>query len=318
MTSSQINRRDFLKVLGTAGASLVIGVYLNGCDTAETPGTSPSPTSGTGEPKESTPDKIEEGPAPNQTSISLDLPEGTFEPDIYLKIDSNNLLTVTAFRSEMGQGIRTALAMMIADELDMPWENVVIEQAPADPRYGNQATGGSASISSSNLTVRLAGAAARMMLIRAAAQAWGQNPDGCTTEAGHVIHPDGEQKLSYGELAGVASEQKPPKKGEAPLKPREAFNLIGTGIHHWDARDIVTGKAIYGFDVKIPDMLYAAIARCPVFGGSVASFDASKAKSLEGVRQVLEIDGKVVVVAAPPSTASSTRGARQSPVDLSA
>jgi CO/xanthine dehydrogenase Mo-binding subunit len=285
MTETQINRRDFLKVLGTAGASLVIGIYLNGCDTAEIPEVDATPQTSAGD--------AESG----QISADLNLPEGTLEPDIYIKIDSSGRLTVTAFRSEMGQGVRTAIAMMIADELDMPWENVHIEQAPADPAYGDQVTGGSASISTSNLTVRLAGSSARLMLVRAAAQHWKVNPEDCTTEAGFVVHPDGEQKLYYGDLAGLASEQEIPQMGEAPIKSDDQFRLIGTGVHHWDAPDIITGKAIYGFDVKLPDMSYAAIARCPVFGGSVASFDASKAEGVEGVQQVFESDGKVVVVA---------------------
>ncbi len=277
MTDPKLNRRDFLKVIGAASASLVIGVYLGGCDDEA---------------------EIPEGPSSSQATAYADVPPDTyFTPNIYLTIDNTNTLTVTAFRSEMGQGIRTALAMMIADELDMPWENVRIEQAPADPAYGDQVTGGSASISSSNLIVRMAGASARMMLIRAAAQQWEVNPDDCTTAAGFVIRPDGEQSLSYGGLAGAASEQDPPKMGEAPIKSADEFRLIGTGIHHWDAPDIVSGKAVYGFDVKRPGMVYAVIARCPVFGGKVASFDASQTEAVAGVQQVLEFSQKVVVVA---------------------
>lgn len=277
MIETKLNRRDFLKVMGTAGASLVIGIYLGGCDEEA---------------------EIQEGPSSSQATAYAEMPPDTyFTPNIFLTIDNTNTLTVTAFRSEMGQGIRTALAMMIADELDMPWENVKIEQAPADPAYGDQVTGGSASIATSNLTVRLAGAAARMMLVKAASQQWEVNSDDCTTEAGFVIHPDGEQKLTYGELAGAASEQEHPELGEASLKTAEAFRLIGTGIHHWDAPDIVTGQAIYGYDLKLPGMLYAAIARCPVFGGKVASFEASKAEAVTGVQQVFEISQKIVVVA---------------------
>ena len=132
MTETRINRRDFLKVFGIGSASLVLGIYLNGCG--------PAPGSETTENPE----------ASGGTATITELPKGTLAPDIYLKIDSNGILTVTAFRSEMGQGIRTALAMLIADELDMPWDQVQIEQAPADPAYGDQVTGGSASISSSN------------------------------------------------------------------------------------------------------------------------------------------------------------------------
>jgi CO/xanthine dehydrogenase Mo-binding subunit len=285
MSDSKLNRRDFLKVLGTAGASLVIGVYLNGCDTAETSEVGPTP-------------QTSEGSAdPGRMPPILDLPDGTLAPDIYLKIDSSGILTVTAFRSEMGQGIRTALAMLVADELDMPWEKVEIEQAPADPAYGDQVTGGSASISTSNLKVRIAGASARLMLVRAAAQLWEVNFEACTTQAGFVIHPDGKQKLSYGELAGTAAGQDLPKSGEAPIKSADQFHLIGTGVHHWDAPDIVTGKAKYGFDIKLPGMLYAAIARPPVFGGKLGSFDASTAEAITGVRQVFQLGQKVAVVA---------------------
>jgi len=279
MNETKLNRRDFLKVIGTAGASLVIGVYLGGCgNESET--------------------EIQEGPSSSQATAYADMPTDTyFTPNIYLTIDNTNKLTVTAFRSEMGQGIRTALAMLVADELDMPWENVVIEQAPADPAYGDQVTGGSASISTSNLKVRLAGSSARWMLVRAAAQQWDVNPDDCTTEAGTVIHPDSEQKFSYGELAGAASEQDLPDLGEAPIKSADEFNLIGTGVHHWDAPEIVTGKALYGFDIKLPGMSYAAIARPPVFGGKLVSFDASNAEAVAGVLQVFKLSQMVIVVA---------------------
>jgi CO/xanthine dehydrogenase Mo-binding subunit len=279
MTETKINRRDFLKVIGTAGASLAIGIYLGGCDNEREI-------------------DIQEGPSSSQATAYADLPVDTiFIPNIYLTIDNTNKLIVTAFRSEMGQGIRTAIAMMIADELDMPWQNVQIEQAPADPAYGDQVTGGSASIATSNLTVRLAGASARLMLVRAAAEQWEVKPDDCTTEAGYVIHPDGAQRLSYGELAGIASQQDLPEFGEAKIKSTEEFQLIGTDVHHWDAPDIITGKAIYGVDVKLPGMLYAALARCPVFGGRIANYDSSQTEAVEGVKQVLEIDGKIAVVA---------------------
>jgi CO/xanthine dehydrogenase Mo-binding subunit len=279
MDNTQLNRRDFLKVIGTAGASLMIGIYLGGCDNNDEP-------------------EIQEGPSDSQATAYAELStDSYFIPNIYLTIDNTNKLTVTAFRSEMGQGIRTALAMMIADELDMPWENVIIEQAPADPSYGDQVTGGSASIASSNLTVRLAGASARWMLVQSAAQQWEVEAENCTTNSGFVIHPDGQQKFPYGELVGAAALQELPDLGEAPIKSAGEFNLIGTGVHHWDAPDIVQGKAVYGFDIKLPGMSYAAIARCPVFGGNLASFDSSKAEAIVGVQQVLELSNKVVVLA---------------------
>ena len=160
----RLTRRDFLKVVGTSGAGLALAVYLEACtpDTA-TPETSPTSPIGT-------------TPTPH--------PPFVWEPNIKLRVDNNGILTVIAFRSEMGQGIRTALAMLVADEMDIEWENVRIEQALADPRFGDQITGGSQSISSSYHRIRMAGAAARQMMINAASQVWGVEADGCRTEAG--------------------------------------------------------------------------------------------------------------------------------------
>jgi len=278
MNETSLNRRDFLKVLGTAGVSLVIGIYLGGCTEAET-ATSESPSAGMPTPEPEIP------------------AEAFFTPNIYLTIDNTNQLTVTAFRSEMGQGIRTAIAMIVADELDVPWEQVKIKQALADSAYGDQVTGGSASIQNHYAILRRAGAQAREMLKTAAAQQWGVAATDCTTNSGFVVHPDGEQRLSYGELATAASVVEPPRERDLPLKPPEAYTLMGTNIHHWDAPAIITGKTIYGFDVKLPGMLYATIARCPVFGGTIASFDGSKALEVPGVKMVQAIEDRIAVVA---------------------
>jgi len=274
MTGKDLNRRDFLKVLGTGGASLLFGIYLSGCD--QTGSTQRPP--GTIEPTQP-------------------LPTATLEPNIYLKLDSNGAVTVTAFRSEMGQGVRTALAMILAEELDADWDSVVIEQAPADRAYGNQVTGGSASISGSYFELRMAGAAVRQMLVNAAAVVWDVDPIGCTTKAGVVIHPDGDQSLSYGDLVGIAQDLELPPLGGYKLKPESEFRIIGTDIHHWDAPNIITGKAIYGFDVKLPGMQYAALARPPVFGSTIGSFDGSKALEVNGVKSVQVLDNWIAVVA---------------------
>jgi len=277
MTDSNLNRRDFLKVLGASGASLLVGIYLGGCDPVETPG--------------------------DDTSISkpaipeINLPEEVFEPDIYLKIDPDGTTTLTAFRSEMGQGVRTAIAMILAEELDANWDTVVIQQAPADSAYGNQVTGGSASISGSYMELRMAAAKVRQMLVNAAAEVWGIASQDCSTDTGFVLHSDGLQKLSYGALAGSASEQKIPKLGEFRLKPDSDFRIIGTDIHHWDAPDIVTGKAKYGMDIRLPGMQYAAIARSPVFGGAIASYDDAAAFEVPGVKSVQVIGNWIAVLA---------------------
>ncbi|MBI5955008.1 MAG: xanthine dehydrogenase family protein molybdopterin-binding subunit [Chloroflexi bacterium] len=272
--NTKLNRRDFLKLMAVTTGGLVIAVYLDGC----APPTTPQPVTATQVPATPTPE-----------------PPFAWEPNIYLKVDVNGTLTIIAFRSEMGQGIRTALAMLAADELDIDWSNVRIEQAPADSRYGDQVTGGSVSISGSSVTVRRAGATARQMLVNAAAQTWGVDATQCRTASGKVIHPDGEQKLTYGSLVETAAKLEIPE--EVTLKEKEQFNIIGTGLGHWDAPKIVTGQAVFGSDVRLPGMFFAAIARCPVFGGTFTSYDDSAAKAVPGVKQVIELDDRIAVVA---------------------
>ena len=216
-------------------------------------------------------------------------------PNIYLKVDSRGILTVTAFRSEMGQGIRTALAMLAAEELDIDWANVRIEQAPADRQYGDQQTGGSVSVSDYYTTLRSAGAAARQMLIAAASQLWDADPAQCTTKPGLVIHPDGQQELAYGELVEAAAKLEVP--ASVKLKEKSQFTILGTALGHWDAPRIVTGAAVYGLDVRLPGMLFAAIARCPVFSGKFDSYDDSAARAITGVRKVIALDDRIAVVA---------------------
>jgi len=271
----RLTRRDFLKVVGTSGAGLALAVYLQACkpETAIPETTSVTP--------------IVTTPTPQ--------PPFAWEPDIKLRVDNHGILTVIAFRSEMGQGIRTALAMLVADEMDIEWENVRIEQAPADSRFGDQVTGGSQSISSYYSNMRRAGAAARQMLVNAAAQVWGVEADGCRTEAGQVVHSDGQQKIAYGDLVETAANLDLPKTIE--LKEKEQFHIIGTGVGHWDTPEIITGKAIYGLDVSLPDMLYAVIARCPVLGGSFSEYDKAATMTVPGVREVVALDDRIAVIA---------------------
>ncbi|RPI94683.1 MAG: xanthine dehydrogenase family protein molybdopterin-binding subunit [Chloroflexi bacterium] len=270
---NQLTRRDFIKLVGAAGGGLVLAVSLEACaPDAPIPATV-TPLS------------------PNSTPR----PPFDWAPNIYLKIDGGGILTVYAFRSEMGQGIRTAIAMMIAEELDVDWSSVRIEQVPADSRYGDQLTGGSVSISSNYSALRRAGAAARQMLVEAAADVWDADPAGCTTEAGFVIHPDQQQRIPYGELVEAAAEKEVPAKPQ--LKDASAYRIVGKSKGHFDAPRMVSGKAIYGIDVRIPGMLFAVIARCPVFGGTFASYDDSAAKAVTGVRQVVELDDSIAVVA---------------------
>ena len=270
---SQLTRRDFIKLVSTAGGGLVLAVYLDACTpTAPTPVIVPAPSS---------------TPKPR---LPFD-----WSPNFYMQLDQDGILTVYAFRSEMGQGIRTAIAMLIAEELDVEWSSVRIEQAVTDRKYGDQLTGGSVSVSTHYSGLRLAGAVARQMLVEAAADIWEVDSAGCQTEAGFVIHPDKQQKVAYGELVEAAAQRTIPKR--TTIKDESTFRIVGTGKGHWDAPQIVSGKAIYGIDVRTPGMLFAVVARCPVFGGSFASYDDSAAKTVPGVRQIVPLEDRIAVVA---------------------
>lgn len=273
---STIGRRDFLKLAGAGTAGLVLAVYLEGC--------SPAP-------------QLTSTAAPPPTVPPTQGPGPSLAPTIYFRIDTLGGLTVTAFRSELGQGIRTAIAMILADELDVEWDNVQIEQADADPRYGDQITGGSVSISGSYLRLRSAAATARLMLQRAAAEKWGVDPAVCGTAHGAVVHPNGSERISYGDLVEAASVLDLPRSSEVALKAPEAFTIVGTDRGHWDAPATVTGKAVHGLDVRVPGMLFAVLARCPVIGGKPADVDDADALKVEGVQRVLPLDNKIAVVA---------------------
>lgn len=272
--NNKISRRDFLKLSGLAGGGLVVAIYLESCASGTAMPTIVSVT-------------------PEETTTPP--PLFGWQPAAYIQLDQNDTLTFTAFRSEMGQGIRTALAMLVAEELDVDWSSVRIVQADADSRFWDQHTGGSVSVSTYYSFMRQAGATARQMLVEAAAELWDVDPAQCETDAGFVIHPSREKKSSCGELVEAASKIQSPKQ-VSPKEP-DQFSIFGTKLGHWDAPKIVIGKAIYGLDVRLPGMLFAAIARCPVFDGTFAGYDDSETKAITGVKQVVELGDRIAVVA---------------------
>ncbi len=222
-----------------------------------------------------------------------------FKPNAYLRVGADNRVTVIVGLSEMGQGVHTAIPMLVAEELDADWSRVRVEQAPVDAAFANpifhtQATGGSTSVNGHWEPMRKAGAAAREMLVAAAAKTWKVDASECRTEKGMVIHKSGK-KLAYGKLVSAAAKQPVPK--EPKLKNAADFKIIGQPLHRLDTPYKVNGSGKYGMDVRLPGLLTAVLARPPVLGGKAVSVDDSKAKKIKGVRQVLQIPQGVAVLA---------------------
>ncbi len=230
-----------------------------------------------------------------------------FAPNQWLRIGADGKTTLVIARSEMGQGVRTSLAMILAEELDADWKTIAIEQASPGPDYTSMNTGGSDSVEDSWRPLRQAGAAARQMLVEAAARSWKVEPESCRAEGGSVLHPPTGRRLSYGALVEAAAALPVPK--EPKLKDRKDFRLLGTRVPRIDGPAIVSGRAAYGMDVRVPGMLFAAVARCPVAGGKAARYDSAKAKAISGVRGVYVVSTGVAVVAVDTATALAGRDA---------
>src|SRR5438552_3902922 len=257
-----ISRREFLKTSAMAGGGLIIGFTLPGAT------------------------RLAQA-AGKEARMSA-----------YLRIAPNNGITVVCGLSEMGQGVHTAIPMLVAEELDANWSRVRVVQAPADQAFANpifhtQATGGSTSVRGHWEPMRKAGAAAREMLVAAAAATWKVDASQCRTEKG-VVHGPGGKQLSYGELATRAPKQPVPK--EPKLKDAKEFKILGQGLRRLDTPQKVNGSGKYGMDVRLPGMLTAVMARPPVPGGKAVSVDDSKAKAIKGVRQVIQIPQGVAVL----------------------
>jgi len=237
---------------------------------------------------------------PNEPVQPPDDTNGKFAPNAFIRIDNAGNITLVMPQVEMGQGIYTAVAMILAEELDADFARVTLEHAPANeklyanPAFGIQATGGSTSVRAFWTPLREAGASARAMLVQAAAQEWQVEPASCTTANGEVVHKDSGRKLSYGALATSASSERPPK--DVALKDAKDFSLIGKPLKRLDTPDKVNGKTVYGIDAMLPDMKFATLKACPVFGGKVGKVDDSAARKIPGVRKIVVLDDMVAVV----------------------
>ena len=219
-----------------------------------------------------------------------DADNATFNPNVFVGVETNGTVWIVAHRSEMGTVIRTTLPMVLADELDADWKRVKIDQAIGDPRYGDQNTDGSHSVRSFFDVVRLSGATARVMLIQAAAQRWGVPASECRTELHLVVHSSSGRRLGYGELATAASKLPVPKKDEVQLKSKSAWRYVGKGMTSYDLSELVTGKAVYGMDAHLDGMLFASIEHPPVLGGKIKTVDNADALKVSGVSQTIVID----------------------------
>lgn len=272
-----VGRRLFLTSSLAAGAVLVVGC---------TPEQLPPPHAGP--------------PAPTPHGRAPMPPEQPFSANAWVRIAPDETVTVVIDKSEMGQGVETSLAMLAADELDADWSKVKIEFAPVADEYRNrifhsQGTGGSTSIRSSYMPMRVAGAGAREVLVAAAAAMWGVEPASCRTENGAVLHPPTGKRASYGTLTERAAAI--PAPAEPKLKAPADFKLIGKPITRLDAAPKAAGKVEFGVDVRRPGMLVATVARCPVLGGKPSKWDEAAALAVKGVKKVLAVSGGIAVVA---------------------
>jgi isoquinoline 1-oxidoreductase beta subunit len=238
--------------------------------------------------------------ATNEPVQPPDVTDGKFAPNAFIRIDHSGTTTLVMPQVEMGQGTYTSISMILAEELDADFAQVAVEHAPpSDKLYGNplfgiQATGNSNSVRAWWKPLRNAGASARAMLVQAAAQRWQVEPASCTTANSEVMHKASGRQLSYGALALAASSEVPPK--DVPLKDPRDFVLIGKPLKRLDTPDKVNGKAVYGIDAMLPDMKFATLKACPVFGGKVGKVDDSAAKKIPGVQKVVVLDDMVAVV----------------------
>jgi len=216
--------------------------------------------------------------------------KAALQPSVYLAIDTDGTVYVIAHRSEMGNGVRTSLPRIVADELDADWARVKVVQATGDEKYGDQDTDGSHSVVSFFIPLREAGAAARLMMVRAAAQQWNVPAAECSTELHTVVHKASGKKLGYGELAEPASKLEVPKKEDLKLKPRSEWRYIGKDAVSYDLKDLCTGRGIYGQDVRMDGMLYASVMHPPVLGSSPKSIDNTATLAVGGVKGTETID----------------------------
>jgi len=282
MKSKVIGRRHFLRVTAVAGGGMMLALY-------------------------SKPN------AHGQMSSASD----RLSLNAFVRISAGGAVTIMAKNPEIGQGVKTMLPMLIAEELDVNWKDVTIEQADLDEsKYGRQFAGGSTATPLNWVPLRQFGAAGRQMLVTAAAKTWGVLASECATSSGRVHHRPTKRVLEYGKLAAKASGLTPPDPKTVPLKDPKDYQIIGKAMPGIDNAAIVTGKPIYGIDFTLPGMLWAVFEKCPVFGGKVGHADLEAIQAMPGVRHAFIVEGGedlsgllggVAIVADSWSAASAAR-----------
>jgi isoquinoline 1-oxidoreductase beta subunit len=254
-----MNRRSFLQVAALGGGGMVVSMYIK----------------------------------PEPWQLMAQMGGGApLSPTAFLRIGADGIVTVTAKNPEIGQGVKNSLPMLVAEELDVDWKDVRVEQADLDQlRYGTQFAGGSMSIPMNWDPMRQVGAAGRQLLIAAAAQTWGVPVAECSTASGRVIHDSSKRSLGYGELTSKAATLPAPDLKSLKLKDPKDYKIVGKPTWNVDGPDLVSGKPIFGSDLELPGMLYAVFEKCPVFGGKVKSANLDAIKALPGIRHAFVVEG---------------------------